>query len=248
MVQTTIPRISLIIPAFNEELYLPALLNTVDLARHRYTGGTHAVEIIVADNASTDRTAEIARSRGCRVIHVEKRSIAAARNGGARVAQGEVLAFVDADSQIHPETFTTIERALASGRVVVGATGVRLSRMSPALALMFLLTVPMTRIAGLDTGVVFCRREDWEAVGGYNEERPVAEDVQFLLDMKRLGRARGQRFERAKGVKAITSTRKFDKHGDWRFLMGMLRAPLWWLFRPKALERWVRRYWYEDRA
>jgi glycosyltransferase involved in cell wall biosynthesis len=245
---TTITHISLIIPAFNEELYLPALLDTVDVARQRYTGGSQAVEIIVADNASTDHTAEIARSRGCRVIYVEKRSIAAARNGGARVAQGETVAFVDADSQIHPETFSAIDRTLAAGRVVVGATGVRLSRISPALAIMFLLTVPMTRIAGLDTGVVFCRREDWEAVGGYNEERLVAEDVQFLFDIKRLGRARGQRFARAKAVKAITSTRKFDKHGDWRFLMEMFRAPLWWLCRPSALERWVRRYWYEDRA
>lgn len=238
----------MVIPAFNEESYLPALLDTVDRARQRYVRGSNAIEIIVADNASTDDTPGVATSRGCRVVYVEKPSIAAARNGGARAARGEILAFVDADSEIHPETFNAIEDTLASGRVIVGASGVGLSRMSLALALLMLVAAPMTRIARLDSGVVFCRREDWEAVGGYNEARPVAEDVQFLLDLKRLGRQRGQRYARAKGAKAITSSRKFDKHGDWRFLLGLLRAPLLGLIDRPGLERWIRRHWYEDRG
>jgi glycosyltransferase involved in cell wall biosynthesis len=242
------PRISLVVPAFNEEQYLPALLDSADIARQHFLGGADAVEIVVADNASTDRTAEIARSRGCRVVHVAKRSIAAARNGGAKIALGEILAFIDADSQIHPQTFNAIEQTLASGKVIVGATGLRLSRMSPALAFMLFVFVPITWVTGLDAGVVFCRREDWETAGGYREELIVAEDIRFLLDMKRLGRRRGQRFARAKGAKATTSTRKFDKHGDWRFLIGMLLSPLLWLFRPQAVERWARQHWYEDRA
>ncbi len=60
---------------------------------------------------------------------MEKRSIAAVRNGGARAAVGDILAFVDADSQIHPETFNAIERTMASGRVVIGATGFLYDRM-----------------------------------------------------------------------------------------------------------------------
>ena len=63
-----------------------------------------------------------------------------------------------------------------------------------------------------------------------------------------LGRRRGQRFARAKGAKAVTSTRKFDKHGDWRFFLGMILSPVWWLFRPQPVERWARQHWYEDRA
>lgn len=242
------PRISLVVPAFNEEHYLPALLDSVDVARQHFAGGAAAVEIVVANNASTDRTAEIARARGCHVVHVTKRSIAAARNGGAKAARGEILAFIDADSQIHPQTFNAIERTIASGKVIVGATGLTTSRMSPALAFMFLLWVCISRIARMDAGVVFCRREDWETAGGYREELLAGEDVRFLVDMKRLGRARGQRFGRAKGAKAVTSTRKFDKHGDWRFLMGMILSPLWWVFRPQAVERWIWRLWYEDRA
>ncbi len=101
-------RFSLIIPARNEEDYLPRLLDTVDEARARYAGGPEAVEVIVADNVSTDGTAKIARERGCRVARVEKRVIAAVRNGGTTVARGQVLAFVDADMRIHPDTFKAI--------------------------------------------------------------------------------------------------------------------------------------------
>jgi glycosyltransferase involved in cell wall biosynthesis len=80
-------KISLIIPAHNEIQLLPRLLDTVDVSRERYVGGREAIEVIVADNASTDGTDELAASRGCVVAPVEKRLIAAARNGGARVEQ-----------------------------------------------------------------------------------------------------------------------------------------------------------------
>jgi len=105
---------SLVIPAHKEETYRPRLLDSVELARGRYRLGADAVGVIVADNASTDETADIARSWGCRVVYVKRRRIAAARNGGAAVARGDVLAFVDADSRIHPETFNALDDALGS--------------------------------------------------------------------------------------------------------------------------------------
>jgi len=113
-----VPRFSLVIPAWNEEALLPRLLDTVDVARARFRRGPDAVEVILADNASTDRTAALARDHGCRVVRVELRSIAAARNGGAHAARGEVVAFVDADMRIHPETFNAIDAALASAKAL----------------------------------------------------------------------------------------------------------------------------------
>ena len=172
------PRISLVIPAFNEEQYLPLLLDSINSARQQYEAGSDEVEIIVADNASTDGTADLARTRGCRVVQVEKRAIAAVRNAGARIATGHILAFVDADSQIHPDTFNAIERTLASDRVVVGATTVRYSRTSPSIALTTLVATTLFQLTGLDAGVVFCRRADWQAVGGYNEDRLWLEDAE----------------------------------------------------------------------
>ncbi|HEV8376644.1 MAG TPA: glycosyltransferase [Candidatus Polarisedimenticolia bacterium] len=241
------PRIALVIPAYNEEKCLPRLLASVGAARARYRGGTDAVEVVVADNASTDSTAQVARVRGCKVAPVMKRVIAASRNGGARASSAEILAFVDADSLIHPETFNAIEASLADARVIGGATGVIMERWSLGIGLVYLLMLPIVKLGGVDTGVVFCRRADFEAVGGYNEERLIAEDVQFLLDLKRLGRSRGQRFERIRGAKAVASTRKFDRHGDWHYLTGMFGVAWAFLFSRRRLHRWIRTYWYEDR-
>jgi glycosyltransferase involved in cell wall biosynthesis len=243
-----LPRISLVIPAFNEAAFLPALLESVDTARSRYVRGAAAVEVIVADNASTDATASLAEAAGTRVVRIARRAIAAARNGGARAARGGVLAFVDADSLIHPETFNAIEETLGAGDVVVGATGARPSRWSIALAVAVGLMTVLARLARMDTGVVFCLRDDWQAVGGYDERLLAAEDVRFLAVLKRHGRATGRRFRRARGACAITSTRKFDKHGDWRFLAGMARAVVFYVLWKPGYDRLVRRYWYEDRA
>ena len=239
------PRHSLVIPAYNEETYLPRLLDSVDAARGRYAGGPGAVEVVVADNASTDATAEVARSRGCRVVRVEKRNIGACRNGGAAAARGEVLSFVDADSRIHPETFDAIDRALSAGRAAGGATGVRMERMSPGIAVTYLLFLPMVWATGMDTGVVFCRRRDFETVGGYGEDRLFAEDVRFLVKLARLGRTRGQRLVRLRGAKAVASARKFDRHGDWHYFRLVSRVAWCSLFAPRSLERLAREYWYD---
>ena len=241
------PRFSLVIPAYNEANWLPALLDTVDIARAQYRGGTEAIEVIVANNVSTDATAAIAETRGCRVVLVEKRIIAAARNGGAGIAQGEILCFIDADSRIHPNTFNAIDDAIASGKAIVGATGVRMDRWSPGIFLTWLIAVPLVYLMGVDAGVVFCRRADFETVGGYNEELHYAEDIQLLLDLKRLGRTHGLGFRRPKGVLAITSSRKFDKHGDWHYLTMMPRIGFWMLFDKKRVDAESKAYWYEDR-
>ena len=243
----TTPRFSLVIPAYNEANWLPALLDSVDAARARYRGGMHAIEVIVANNASTDDTAGIAETRGCRVAHVERRLIAAARNGGAAMALGEIVCFIDADSRIHPNTFNAIEDVMARGDAMVGATGVRPERWSIGIFCTWLLAVPLVYLMNMDAGVVFCRRRDFEAVGGYNEGFEFAEDVQLLADLKRLGRTRGQRFARARGAITITSSRKFDKHGDWHFLIMPLRIGFWMLFNQKRMRRETRAYWYEDR-
>lgn len=241
------PVFSVAIPAYNEAALLPRLLASIATARAQYAGGADRIEVIVGNNASTDATAAIALAHGCRVVEVAKRAIAAARNGAAQAARGEFLCFIDADSILHPDTFNQIERVMRSGRCVVGATGVKMERMSPGIAVTWVVMVPMTRIMRMDTGVVFCRRLDFEAVGGYREAMLVAEDVDFLVRLKRLGRSRGQGFRRTPGARAITSTRKFDRHGDWHHLWEMLLMPFRLIGPRAALQRVVWKYWYEDR-
>src|SRR5437870_3452632 len=111
-------KFSIIIPAYNEEQYLPRLLDSIAVARSNYSGGAEAVEVIVADNDSTDRTAEVAEAHGARVVKVAKRRIAAARNGGGHAARGEILCFIDADSAVHRQTFNAIDEAMNSGRYI----------------------------------------------------------------------------------------------------------------------------------
>jgi glycosyltransferase involved in cell wall biosynthesis len=178
---------------------------------------------------------------------VERRVIAAARNGGAKAAQGEVLCFIDADSELHPQMFNPVDKALAGGRVIAGATGVRLERKSPGVLLTYCAIVPLVWLTGMDTGLVFCRREDFEAVGGYDEGKLYAEDVAFLLAMQRRGRERGQRLTRLRSVKALGSARKFDEQGDWHYFGMAARAGVG-LLRGKTADReFADSYWYKPR-
>ena len=239
-------KFSVIIPAYNEAQYLPRLLDSIDVARSNYSGGAAAVEVIVADNDSNDRTAEIAAARGARVVKVAKRRIAAARNGGGHVARGEIVCFIDADSAVHPQTFNAIDEAMKGGRYIWGATGVTLERKSFALLVTYSLMMPMVSLTGIDTGLSFCRREDFEAVGGYDESRMYAEDVIFPLALRRLGRTRGQRLTRLPRVKALGCTRKFDQFGDWHYF-GMLghaiKSLITWNWHDEKL---AERYWYNS--
>ncbi|MDX6497290.1 MAG: hypothetical protein QOG23_550 [Blastocatellia bacterium] len=230
-------KFSIIIPAYNEEQYLPRLLDSIDVARANYSGGPAAVEVIVANNDSSDRTAEIAAARGARVVKVAKRRIAAARNGGGHAAGGEIVCFIDGDSAVHPETFDAIEAAIASGRCIGGATGLTLERKSFGLLVTYCLGAPMVWFSGMDSGVVFCRREDFEAVGGYDEGYMYAEDLLFLMALRKLGKTRGQRLTRLPKVRALGCTRKFDQFGDWHYF-GMLG---------KAIKSWITGNWHDQK-
>ncbi|PYS44823.1 MAG: hypothetical protein DMF71_02210 [Acidobacteria bacterium] len=239
-------KFSVIIPAHNEEKYLPRLLESIEVARSNYSGGADEIEVIVANNQSTDRTAEVALAHGARVVNVEKRRIAAARNGGARAAGGEILCFIDADSALHPQTFDAIDRAIQSGRYIWGVTGAVLERKSFALMVTYCVAIPLVLLTGLDTGLSFCRREDFAAVGGYDESRLYAEDVILPLALRRLGRQRGQRTIRLPQVKALACTRKFDQFGDWHYFAMLGHAFKSLITRNWHDEKLAERYWYNS--
>lgn len=237
-------RFSVIIPAYNEEKFLPRLLQSIEVARSNYYGGRDQIEVIVADNDSSDRTAEAATGHGARVVHVAKRRIAAARNGGARAALGEILCFIDADSAVHPQTFNEIERVMKTGRYVWGVTGSVPERKTFPLLLTHYMFMPMVWLIGLDIGLSFCRREDWAAVSGYDETRLYAEDVLFPWTLRQLGKKRGQRFTRIPRVKTLFCTRKFDQFGDWHYFWMMAHAFKSLITRNWNDEKLAERYWY----
>ena len=246
------PRISIVIPAFNEERYLAALLGDIARACLAYRYGARAVEVIVADNGSSDGTVALARSHGCKVLYVRPRLIAAVRNAGAAEAKGILLAFIDADTRIDPETFNAIDEHFATGESIVATTGALPERRSLPITLGWRLVglasaliglgVPRSLAECMPTGVVCCARGDWEAVGGYPEWL-FAEDVAFILALKRFGRRLGRIAGRIEDVPAVVSTRKFDEHGEWHFVT--LPAKLMMLaLRSGGLSAWAKRYWY----
>lgn len=111
--------LSVIIPAYNEENYIGACLKSIVANR------TPAVtEIIVIDNASTDRTAEIAAQfPGVRVIREEKKGLTRARQCGLEHATGDILAWADADCRVTKEWFTKIEKAFEKNPQLVSYSG-----------------------------------------------------------------------------------------------------------------------------
>lgn len=90
------PTISCIVPAFNSAAYLREALESI-LAQT-----VTPLEIVVADDGSTDGTPELARSLGTRVVEQDDRGPAATRNLGLGAARGELVAFLDADDRWHP--------------------------------------------------------------------------------------------------------------------------------------------------
>src|SRR5262245_45216187 len=109
IIRQTCFMISFIVPAHNEEALLGRTLSTLHNSV-RALGEPY--EIVVVDDASTDRTGEIAAEHDVRTISVSHRQIAATRNAGAAVATGDTLIFVDADTMItEPALRAAIDRS-----------------------------------------------------------------------------------------------------------------------------------------
>jgi glycosyltransferase involved in cell wall biosynthesis len=177
---------SFIVPAHNEQADLGRTLQAI----HQSAAATgQPYEIIVADDASTDATAQIARQNGATVVSVNYRQIAATRNAGARVAQGGRLFFVDADTTVDPRAVASALRALDKGAAGGGATA-RFDDDSPLYARLLVVYFGVgARLAGIAGGAfLFCTREAFHAVGGFDEKLFGAEDAVMSWALKREGR------------------------------------------------------------
>ena len=179
--------ISFIVPAHNEEALLgrtlSAIHESVRVSREPY-------EILVVNDASTDRTVEIALEHGVRVISVSHRQIAATRNAGAVAATGDILIFVDADTMVTEPALRAAIDALRRGAVGGGAA-VRFDegRLPFYARVLEFLLPPVLRILRLAPGCfVFCTRQAYLAVGGFDEALYVTEEVGFAQRLKRQGR------------------------------------------------------------
>lgn len=206
-------KFSVIIPAHNEEKYITKCLDSIVAASSSFR---NQVEIIVVLNRCTDRTEEIAKAYGCVTVLNEDKNLSKIRNAGAKVAQGEILVTIDADSQMTENTLVDIEKYLSSGKYIGGGANGKFERVSFGIIMSAIfLTIPLLFKYGLiSVGIFWCYKKDFEAINGFNEEMLMTEDADFAKRLKKLGKEQGKAYGTLKNA-MITSCRKFDQHGDW---------------------------------
>ena len=193
--------LSFVVPAHNEEASVAAAVAAIAAAA---TAAGAAHEIVVVDDASTDATAAIAREAGARVIHVQNRQISKTRNDGAREAKGDRLVFVDADTRVNAPVMRAAIAALDAGAVGGGAMP-QFDPGAPKYAnRMLRRVVAIMRWMHYAAGCFFfCRRDAFEAVGGFDERHFAGEEIMLSSALKRRGRMEILR------ETVLTSSRKF---------------------------------------
>ncbi len=206
-------RISIVIPALNEELGLGATLCALPAD----------VDIVVVDGGSCDNTIAIALARGVRVIRGE-RGRGVQMDTGARASSGEVLWFLHADTVPCGDAVAQILAALEDPRVVAGNFSLRFDGTSFGARFLNRL-YPRLAWIGLrygDSGV-FVRRDVYEQAGGF-AAYPIFEDLDLLRRVGRLGR-----FATLPGP-LVTSSRRFEhRNFAWIFGRWCLMQVLYWL-------------------
>ena len=228
--------VSFIVPAHNEERQLPGTLQSI---HESACALGRPYEVIVVDDSSTDATALIGRKHKATVVAVGHRQIAATRNAGARLAIGEHLIFVDADTTINPKVLAAACRYLDQG-VAGGGAPARFDGRVPLYAHLLLWWLGwMMRLAGLTGGAfMFCSRSAFRATGGFNERLFGGEDAAMSWALKREGRfvvlwervlTSGRRVRGRRGLRMVAS------------LLGLAMFP--GMLRSRAS---VQRIWYES--
>ena len=205
--------ISVIIPAHNEEKYIRRCIHSIKKADERFKGNT---EIIVVCNRCTDRTAQIAKENGARVLFNEDRCIAKVRNAGIDAANGKIIVTIDADNRMTPGTLNEIYRLLRSGKYIGGGAPIRFERYSFPLWCNDILCRVSFMITGLYSGIFWAKKETFDAIGGFVDKKAM-EDVATAKLLKQYGKKKGKKYTTLKKNVLINSTRKYDDLGDWLY-------------------------------
>ena len=202
-------KVSIVIPAYNEERLLPQSLASIRDAARAFDAAGWAHELIVCDNNSTDRTSQIATAAGALVVFEPVNQIGRARNTGASRSTGDWLLFVDADSFPTRELFADVVRAIRQGRCVAGGSTVCVTDVGGALRRMIGIWNVWSRAVKWAAGsFIFCETAAFREIGGFSEEWYAAEEVDLFRRLKRLARRTGRRIEILHRYTLHTSGRK----------------------------------------
>lgn len=197
--------LSIVIPTKNEEKYLPKLLESIK--RQSFID----YEIIVADNGSHDRTREIAETFNCKIV--QGGLPGAGRNRGAEAAIGEIILFLDADTELPDADFLKDglaefkERKLAMGVPIAITKGNYLDRLFFRWWNYFVASSQFVKpLAG--GWCIFVKKDLHQKLGGFDEKLMLGEDSDYAQRGVKLGK-----FRFMLNVKVMTSPRRLKKEG-----------------------------------
>jgi glycosyltransferase involved in cell wall biosynthesis len=235
-------KVSVVVPAFNEERLLAGSLAAIRAA----TAAFDESELVVCDNNSTDRTAEIARSAGAMVVFEPVNQIARARNRGAAAANGDWLVFVDADSYPDQALFKEALEEMRNGNCIGGGATVTFETRDPLIRFWIAAWNALSRTARWAAGCfIFCERTAFRELGGFSEALYAGEEIDFSRRLKRLARARGLGFVILHRHPLRTSDRKARLYTKREHFVFMLKTLL--LGGSNLRDRDACHVWYDGR-
>jgi glycosyltransferase involved in cell wall biosynthesis len=218
-------KISIVVPAFNEERLFGASLAQINAATNAFLKIGWETELIVCDNNSTDRTAEIALAAGATVVFEPINQIARARNSGAVAATGDWLVFVDADSHPSAELFADVVEQILSGKCLAGGATIRLDEKHFAAGIITWLWNCASRFFKLLAGsFIFCETAAFRKIGGFSHEFFAAEELELSQRLKKLARETGKKIVILHRHPLVTSARKMRLYSPWDHLRFLFRA------------------------
>jgi glycosyltransferase involved in cell wall biosynthesis len=231
---------SIIIPAYNEESFLPATLAGLHQAMNAIP---LQGEIIIVDNDSTDKTRAIAQKHGASVVFEPYRQIAKARNSGARVAKSPFLVFLDADTILPPPLLKQALALLESGTCCGGGTLLSFDSRLPFLAERLVkfwnwLSKTNKLAAG---SFIFCLAQGFFEIGGFDEKTYAGEEVFLSRRLSSWGKKHKLHFTILEENPVITSGRKFHWYSSLQIALLLL---LFTVFPFALRNRSLCRFWY----
>jgi len=218
-------KISVIVPAFNEEKLLGASLAEIQSAASVFKTRGWDFELIVCDNNSTDRTAEVARGAGAIIVFEPINQIARARNAGAAAATGDWLIFVDADTHPGSGLFEDVAEQIVSGKCLAGGYTIRLDEKMLVPGAITGLWNFISRWRRLMAGsFIFVDATVFREVGGFSKELFAAEEIDLSRRIHRYAKGKDRRIVILHRHPIKTSARKMKLYSAREHLGFFLRA------------------------
>jgi len=218
-------KVSVIVPAFNEEKLIAQSLRSIKSAQEAFTVRGWEAELVVCDNNSTDRTAELARAEGAVVAFEPVNQIARARNCGAAAATGDWFIFVDADSFPSRGLFDDVAEQIETGRCLGGGCLVKLDENLFWANVMIGVWNLISRLKRWAAGsFVYCEASAFRDLGGFSQKLYASEEIEFSQRLKILARSRNKKIVILRRHPLVTSARKLHLYSGREHLRFMWKA------------------------